>query len=559
MKKFSLLIFLFTYAYLSAQNLNEKQLDSLYNLFLKVHQMSVHLPDKPESVTEITKCGFGIVNQVKHNIENFSAEKQQLLKSLLDRPSKQTSMVSPAGHFRIHYNTSGIDIPSYNSALTIEENVMKVALALDSTYKFEVTFLGYPPPPPDNGGEDNLYDVYIDNLGSGESGVYGYTETETHLGNQKYTSFMVIDDDYSNYYSGGLDGMMVTVAHEFHHAIQLGNYIYRAEDLFFYEITSTAMEEFVFDSVNDYYAYMSSYFNNTSIAFSNTDGYELAIWNIFLKDKFGYDILKRQWQLLTQTRALYAINTSLTEYNSSFKDALHEFGVWTFFTGYRSQQGKYFKEAVEYPAVKSISSIFFETPEEKIIVNSKPMVNSFVTFINRSSTPDDSLIVLVTNADYINGVSNTNANFPFDYTIFDYAAPGSMRLNENFNYYFLFEVDEPVLWSHSEFLNNELIGEHRFFTNYDHAFPSPFIYDRNTFIFIPVSNPESDNVDLNVYSSSMDLMFSSNESLNIKNGQTGVFWNALSNDNQRLASGVYVYAVKSGEKTSIGKLVIFNE
>ncbi len=77
-------------------------------------------------------------------------------------------------------------------------------------------------PPSDNGaGGDNKYDVYIQNQGGG---VYGYTEWESKVGSVNWTSFMVIDNDYIGYYSTGLDGMKVTVAHEFHHGIQLGNY-----------------------------------------------------------------------------------------------------------------------------------------------------------------------------------------------------------------------------------------------------------------------------------------------------------------------------------------------
>jgi hypothetical protein len=57
----------------------------------------------------------------------------------------------------------------------------------------------------------------------------------------------------------------------------------------------------------------------------------------------------------------------------------------------------------------------------------------------------------------------------------------------------------------------------------------------------------------------MDLMYSINQILTVMDGQTGIRWNVLNNDNQRLASGVYIYAVRSGNETTLGKLVIFNE
>ena len=79
---------------------------------------------------------------------------------------------------------------------------------------------------------------------------------------------MVIDNDYAGgYYSTGINGARVTVAHEFHHGIQCGNYspknsssLYRNSDVFYYKLTSTAMEEFVVDVVNDYYSFYTIIF-----------------------------------------------------------------------------------------------------------------------------------------------------------------------------------------------------------------------------------------------------------------------------------------------------------
>ncbi len=182
---------------------------------------------------------------------------------------------------------------------------MQVAIAADSAYNFEVNYLKYPPPPGDNGdGGDNLYDIYITTA----EGSYGFTQPETSLGNHKYTSYMEIHYSFKNFYTEGLNAVRVTVAHEFHHAIQVGNYTGDKYDVdgFFYEMTSTSMEEFVYNSVNDYYAYMKSYFNNPNRVFNSfrsqsNDGYDLAVWNIFLKDKFGYDIIKKQWELFANT------------------------------------------------------------------------------------------------------------------------------------------------------------------------------------------------------------------------------------------------------------------
>ena len=166
---------------------------------------------------EDRKCGFGIVTSIKSNIDLYTPEQQVVLQKILSRPDLQTSIVSPSGFFRIHYDQTGFNSPSYVSSLTADQNAAEVAKSLDSVYRFEVNYLGYLPPPGDNGaGGDNKYDIYIQNQGAG---LYGYTEPESRVGQINWTSFIVIDNDYVGYYGTGINGMLVTVAHEFHHAI----------------------------------------------------------------------------------------------------------------------------------------------------------------------------------------------------------------------------------------------------------------------------------------------------------------------------------------------------
>ena len=304
--------------------MNQIRLDSLYNKFLQLRAPEL-LPqtNKPVELSlEDRKCGFETVTDVKSNLDNFSPEQKDILLKILSRPTLQTSIVSPSGIFRIHYDQTGFNRPAYISGLSPDQNAMEVAEALDSVYRFEIVYLGYPLPPGDNGaGGDDKYDIYIINQ---SAGLYGYTEPESKVGSVRWTSFVVIDNDYVGYYSSGIDGMLVTVAHEFHHGVQVGSYAisdvnspYRNSDVFFYELTSTSMEEFVYDTVNDYYAYMSSYFQNPDKAMPSQNGYNLAIWNLFLQERFGFAIIKQQWELIPSISAILAINSSIQNVSSS--------------------------------------------------------------------------------------------------------------------------------------------------------------------------------------------------------------------------------------------------
>ena len=151
----------------------KKDTDLLFRQYsaLKNHEFS-EITGDPED----HKCAFGLVNNVRYNYDLFTEEQKQSLKILLQRIPRTHSIVSPAGKFKVHYNAAGIEAPAYEPGLTPDQNALLVAEALDSSWNFEVNYLGYPPPRDNGGGGDSLYDVYITNTGGGGSGFYGYTE-----------------------------------------------------------------------------------------------------------------------------------------------------------------------------------------------------------------------------------------------------------------------------------------------------------------------------------------------------------------------------------------------
>lgn len=536
-------------------NYDKSYLDSLYTQYVSLKEAVTN--KQIENLSDINfseaKCGFHLINFVKQNIGLFTPEQQFQIKKVTARPTTAKSIVSPSGKFRIHYDTTSVEKPNYNSSLSIAENLALISTAIDSVFNFEVNYLGYPPPPPDNGaGSDNLYDIYIVNLGGG---LYGYTESENSLGGQKFTSFMVIDNDYAGYYSSGLKGAQATLAHEFHHGIQMGNYILRFEDTFFYEISSTAMEEFVYDDVNDYYAYMPSYFNSTQKAFAENDGYNLAAWNIFLKDNFGFNILKRQWELMPSQRALNAINISIIEKSSSFKHELNNFGIWTYHTKHRTIAGKYFEEAVSYPLVRPMVTKSFTSPDEVVTIFSKSTANNFIRFT--SSVNTDSLFVLITNGNVQSALTNLSATDSFAYYLYDYPAAGTTQIDSTF--YSKFTTSNPQFWSIAEILDTIKTIEPQLKTDY--PYPMPFSYKTHFAerINIPVSTMNSNEVGLYIFTSAMVLVYSNDGEPRNNQNKNSISWQVRDNQNQKLASGVYIYVIKDGDDVQKGKLVILHD
>ncbi|MCZ7602207.1 MAG: hypothetical protein M5R37_05035 [Melioribacteraceae bacterium] len=517
-----------------------QDLDSLYHKLFTSINYSKAADEISSGKVETIKCGMYIVNELKENFEKLSPEQKNNLSFLQMRPQTETSIISPSGYFRIHYNTTGVHAPGYN--------LNELSIALDSTKKFEIDFLGYPEPPNDNGeGGDNLYDVYIQDLGS----IYGYTD---FVSTSNSPSFMVIDNDFNIHYTKGIDGAKVTVAHEFHHAIQVGSYLYRSNDSFFYEMLSTSMEEFVFDTINDYYDYIPNYYNNAQAPFYATygGGYDLAIWNIFLKEKYGYDVIKRSLENVVNHSALESIANSIAEFGGSFKSDFAEFGVWNYFTGSRTKRGKYFDEAEYYPHIKPVMSINFNPSSEMVMVNSNPVSNNYLRFVDVSRGLPDTLVAIVTNNDY-----QSTSRTEFNYYLYNYSAEGSTNINDL--YWSKITSNKKSIFSETVIFNNELAVEgNTERVEVDFAFPQPFNYNKHAFLYIPTSKDISGKSFLNIYTTSMDLVFSDEKDI-FATDKIVVRWDGKKSNGEKLPTGVYIYVTKSGDIIKKGKLVIYNE
>jgi hypothetical protein len=341
----------------------------------------------------------------------------------------------------------------------------------------------------------------------------------------------------------------------------MGNYINRYDlDAFFYELTSTSMEHFVYPTIRDYLQYLPLYFNNTQNSFSMNDGlqeYALAIWNIFLKDEYGYDIIKKQWELMPQMRALQAIENTLADYQTSFTQELNKFGIWTYFTNYRTVPGyHYFEDAQYYPVIQPVANISISSSTTNVNLTSAPVSNNFIAFFNPAN--QDSLVTIITNCDVTKGIYNIDTNLTFNFTLSNTPQNGSITLTNN--YYETFSTDQPAFWNSSVILNNQVISkEAPVVENLDYAFPSPFNYTRNAFIYIPANPDVSGGTFINIYTPAMKLMYSVYQPLIYIYGQKVIRWNGLDKNNNRLSSGVYIYVTKSGDEIKKGKLVIFND
>ena len=553
-KTAAILVILFSAASLYAQNL-----DSLFKEYTGLKSAVKSIP-QISSIKDLNKykCAFGLVSKVRGNLNKFTEIQKQSLSGMLMRPLTVTSIVSPMGYFRIHFNNKGTNLPAYD--------ISKFAAAADSAYTAEVSIMAFPPPPDDSpAGGDGRYDIYIQDV----AGYYGYTEPEAVAGDHSYTSYMIIDNDFEGigYFTRGIDAAKITVAHEFHHAIQLGNYAYKSgnnqqpyryEDEFFHELTSTSMEKFVFGYIYDYINYLPSYFDNPGRYFAGRDGYELSIFNIYLKEKFGYQVIKRTWEYILANNALSSAALALEENNTTFRNELSLFSIWTFFTGTRAKAGEYFMDAAKFPRLKPAMTLTMNSPGEMIMMETDPVSVTPILFLRNSGNRTDSVYAIIANGNYRNGYLGSSGATGCNYYLSTIGGEGYTQIYPGYFVRLLSPMAE--LLKARNMINNSLVDENAVIIPEEASdpFPQPFNYARNSNVAIPAAKGESEESLLYIYTLNMKLVYSGSLRV-VQSDKIFVRWNGLDDGGNRLPNGVYFYVTKRSGSILKGKLVIQNE
>jgi len=246
------------------------------------------------------------------------------------RPNTETYTLSPSGHFMIHYDINGIHATSQ------PDYIDEVGIIADSSRYVLVDLMNFLPEIPDS---DGIYDIYIQDRPSGYYGV-NYQD-DTIIG----ASYIIIDNEYEvgEFFTSGINTMRLTTAHEFFHAIQRA---YRTEpslgDNYFWEMSSTWIEDLIVPNGDDYLYWVDSFFDNPEQYISDTDGYSIALFGHYLSSNFNSgsgglssSIIREMWEKYSEIdNALYSINYILSQnYESDFSNVWVDFNSKNLFNG----------------------------------------------------------------------------------------------------------------------------------------------------------------------------------------------------------------------------------
>ncbi|MER3329175.1 MAG: hypothetical protein RIF34_06300, partial [Candidatus Kapaibacterium sp.] len=199
------------------------------------------------------------------NLQN--GKQNNVMSNEISREEMQFILITEDKHFAIHYNLTGfnaVDNKDLN-ANGIPDYIDSVAYYAELAYQKEVVELGFPFSELDSMSSGTpMYDIFIKELKN--TPYYGAMQPESSSfpNNSNFrTSFMVLENDYlevPKFRTTGIDGLKITIFHEFHHAIQY--YMTDNNSRVLAEMTSTFMEYRFFPEILDYMQWVKNWFES---------------------------------------------------------------------------------------------------------------------------------------------------------------------------------------------------------------------------------------------------------------------------------------------------------
>lgn len=199
---------------------NASTLDDYYlERFDSLHAR--HLQEPVPLVTNVEApehCLTPLYHSLQQDWHKLLPATRDLLAQYLAKPSLSGEKVypSPGGHFSFHYATTGSDAPDLtdNNGNNVPDWIEQVADTFENVYRVEVVQMGYKAAQTQ---PTSPYDIYLQSLAGIHA--YGYTQPDT----PGTPTFIVIDKSFTDPIyapANGIQGVQVTAAHEYHHAIQ---------------------------------------------------------------------------------------------------------------------------------------------------------------------------------------------------------------------------------------------------------------------------------------------------------------------------------------------------
>ncbi len=529
----------------------------------KLNELRINQFDEIEN-----KCGLWLSYQIAQHWNEFELQQKKYLLEILSPKILQVDTI--IGYFHIYYDTTGDNVPallndsSQRIPGTAKKFVDSVGYYLNYTWHYFIDSLGYSPPPFQKG--ETHFKVIIEELGIFQ--LYGetvFTQEDLYGKFQppRYTSYMRIDNDFKDLNSEGISGLKVTCAHELHHAFQLGSYGYLPNDIYFYEITSTWMEDLLYNDINDYYQYIKSrlnlprgQFKYPDISFTSpapTVTYSRAVWGKFVEKRFSRDVVRNAWEnIRSGESSLNAIDHSLTLFGSNLRKAFLEWAIWNNNTGPDCDTIRYYTEGKQYPKLENRLPIEYLNLNRSFSDSIEAFSSTYHPICLLQSSSDNcnnspQMMVIVSNLNF-NGLKNYRYNFTYELS--PKGGDGYTLLKNNI--YIKLNSNDPENWVSQEDVPSILSEEVS-------VYPNPFNPNQSTPLTFRLSVYSEKKVNLYIFSLSMDKIVTQELEIISPDFEPRVEWDGRNFNGDIVPTGVYFYVIDVGNKKFMGKFSVIRE
>jgi len=500
----------------------------------------------------------------------------------------QKQFISPNNLFKIHYDTIG-----YNAPSLVDKNnngtpdyIDSVAYYFEKAYQIQVEEIAYLSPIPDGGGRgSDHYDIYIWDLGNSnlpheipydKGGLYGLTmwnedDIIVYEPFQKSYTFIVIDNNYSPtdsvrelnsnvkypaYKETGIDGLKITAAHEFQHAIQFMYGLSSPAPITIMEMCGVAMEFRLYPESKDYLQYVKNIFSNLSAYPFGVDnaqtGYGFSIFAKYILQNYGDKIFKNMWELVANKVELYeALKNSFYMNKLDFYEEWNKFSKWIYYTGERAIDGEYFDNAKELPEIKFDRTLVYSEPSISSSRGTRPLEIGALRYIVKGTgiKGDDTLDILFNNYDTKSASEQYLIFRDYNYTLTSEKGDGRTLLDK-LGLYFGNNSD-------NDYINTQIIervGTKS--TAIEYAFPNPYNPQVDERIYFPTPDDAEvyDYATLTIYNTEMLPIYTKKDRIGVSNNKR-----VIALDKLDLQSGIYIYGIHTKSNYAIGKLSIIRK
>lgn len=503
------------------------------------------------------KCGFGFSTELMQQAQQLLGRQAVDVRNTFRMKVFQADTV--IGHFRIHFDSSGIDTPSLldvnNNPIpnTAKAYVDSVGRILNDVWSIEINDLGYLQPPFETG--NSSYNVYIEDMNE-----YGFTQPVEQLNPGKtpplYTSYIGIDNDFRElepiYYTRGMNALKVTCAHEFHHAIQVGSYGQWPNHVFFHELTSTWMEEYIYPEVNDHLHFDSTFFQIFNIGtvpksfVTPTAGYERAAWGVYLQKQFGPSLMREIWEAYALQPFLSASIQVFRNHGTSFEQEYFLFSTWTYFTADRANIVRYFPQGNTYPRLAPLVTAELVGTIATISNQMPPLAAGLYQFRRGA----DTINALLVNTDVSTLLRNDQSYRGFSVQLGMREVSGATQaLSNGLNVGVT--VSDPNQWREAYFL----LAQNLVSSTSLSPSPNPFRISDGYDLLLPISESGPTPTDISIITLAGDLRLEKRYAVRDLAGQSVVTIPAR--DLQScVASGVHLIIARTSSREYVWKIAI---